>query len=183
MSFLPMWWDDPPQTTFGGIITDDGRKFRKNLMRNHTETNARLRGKGRLGDWTTYAAKWVGQGGSIVSWLVRGQSRHLDLADDRRKRLILTYNRDITDRMYRTLKSIIESVDAHVVHKDSMFYVLAQCTNVSVDGLNSVAVRTAQYRIAKSAVLHIRTKISGIANVVDRSDTVYDIFKKDGLNA
>ena len=185
MSFLPLWWEDPPRDSYGGLITKDGRQYRRNIMRGYTESNARFRGNGHLDGWISYATKWVGEGGAIVSWIVSGSlSRVLDLHDDSRKRFILTYNVDlINSRMYRALQSIIVSVAEGSDESSAIKYVIAQAHNTTLpDGTKTVAVVSQVFSNPNAAILKIRTKLSGSPNVVTKSDLVYSLFRKDGLN-
>lgn len=184
VAFLPMWYRETPPNSFGGLITTGGRQFRANLSKDGTESNARLRLGSDLGDWLSYSTKFVGTGGVIISWYTQATMKHLDLEDDRIKKLIITYDIDkLTNRMYRAIKAIIDVTSQQVKNEMRMFYVLAQCKQVEVNSKQTLSVITASYRLPSSAILHIRNSISGMSDVVNNEDLIHSIFRKDGLNA
>lgn len=184
VAFLPMWYRETPPNSFGGLVTNGGRQFRANLTKDGTESNARLRLGSHLEDWISYSTRFVGTGGAIISWWTQAEMKHLDLKDDRRKKLIITYDIDkLTNRMYRALKAIIEVTAEQVEEELRMFYVLAQCRQIEVNGKQTLSVITANYRIPDSAILHLRNKISGTPDIVKNDDLIHSIFRKDGLNA
>ena len=182
--FLPLFYPKILPDSFGGIIMPDARQYRKNISKDFTDSNCRQR-IGNKEDWINYSTKFVSMGGVIISWYVWGAVKHLDLADDTKKRMIITYDLSkLTNRMYHCLKDIIRLTNEQVDYKDSIRYVLAQTTALAYNKQKTVAVKTANYGLSESAILHLNHKISGgISNVVTSGDLVHSIFRKDGLNA
>lgn len=168
MSFLPLWWDAPPKEPYGGLITPDGKKYRKNIMRGFTESNARFRGNGRLGNYLSYTVKWLSEGGAILSWSTPGSmSRTLDLTDDRRKKFIITYNIDtLNSRMYHALQDIIRSVANAVKDEYTMRYIIVQARQLTLDKVNTIALVSSTFKNPESAILHIRNRLAGTPQVI-----------------
>lgn len=182
--FLPLFYPKVLPDSFGGIIMPDARQYRKNIAKDFLDSNCRQR-IGNKEDWISYATKFVSMGGVAISWYVWGSLKHLDLKDDTKKRMIITYDLSkLTNRMYHCLRDIIRQTNEQVDYKDSIRYILAQTTPLKYNNKDTVAVKTASYMMSESAILHLTHKISGgISNVVTSGDLVHSILRKDGLNA
>ena len=85
--------------------------------------------------------------------------------------------------MYRALQSIIVSVAEGSDDSSAIKYVIAQAHNTTLpNGTKTVEVVSQVFNNPNAAILKIRTKLSGSPNVVTKSDLVYSLFRKDGLN-